>query len=193
MFLSEDIELFENEENIDSLINALDAMDKSVRKSAASALGRITAKHTEKDRLEVINQYHLKIQDFQEATKILEKQLFMVLNKLSVMTPNEILLNGYSDDFVESLYRHDTNLQKLYTNFNSINPPAGFETAHKLYLKAIEYRILKHMCDIKYYIAIHNNKENDYELRYISESLNQKVLETDRTAQKAFYLAAVSL
>jgi hypothetical protein len=193
MFLSEDIELFENEENINGLINALDAMDQSVRKSAASALGRITAKNAEEDHLKVINQYQQKVQDFKKATKILEKQLFVVLNKLSVMKPDEILINGYSEDFVESLYRHDTNLQKLYANFNSINPPVGFETAHKLYLKAIEYRILKHMCDIKYYIAIHNNNENDYELRQISESLNQKVLEADRTAQKAFYIAAVSL
>lgn len=193
MFLTEDIELFENEENVDGLINALDAMDKNVRKSAASALGRITAKNLEEERLEVINQYDLKVQDFKKATKILEKQLFEVLNKLSLMTPDDILLHGYSEDFLESLYRHDANLQKLYANFNNIDPPVGFETAHKLYLKAIEYRILKHMCDIRYYVAIHNKNENDYELRHISESLNQKVLEADRTAQKAFYIAAVSL
>jgi hypothetical protein len=186
-----DVHYFEDEDNFDGLIDAVTDKDRNVRNSAAEALGRIIGKNPDLNRLEAMNEYRLIIKGLIEAKLKIDEQNFAALQKLSIIPPENILKNGYPEDFVESLRRKDINLQNLYEKFYAINPPAGFEKCHNLYLKHIEYLILNHEYDVKYYASTRETNEDSDLLNNKAKYLNQKALEIGMIAYQEFFRAAL--
>ena len=191
MVTIKDVHYFDDEGNVDGLIDALTDKDKNVRSSAADALGRITGKNPDKNRLEAVNEYRLIIKSLIEAKLKIDEQNFTALQKLSLIPPENILKNGYPEDFVESLRKKDISLQNLYKNFHAVNPPAGFTKCHNLYLKHIEYLILNHEYDVEYYGSTLHENENSDLLNNKAKYLNQKALEIGMIAYQEFFRAAL--
>jgi hypothetical protein len=191
MVTIEDVHYFDDEGNVDGLIDALTDQDSNVRSLAAEALGRITGKNPDIHRLEAVNEYRLIIKGLIEAKLKIDEQNFTALQKLSLIPPENILKNGYPEDFVESLRKKDISLENLYADFYTVNPPAGFTKCHNIYLKHIEYLILNHEYDLKYYASTLQANDNSDLLNNKAKYLNKKALEMEKIAYQEFFRAAL--
>ena len=79
------------------------------------------------------NEYLREVKSFLQARSIVMYQI--------IEAQKNALETGSDETLLIREQEYKTKLQMIYSKFNRINPPSGFETAHKLYLESLNYSI----------------------------------------------------
>jgi hypothetical protein len=77
------------------------------------------------------NEYLAELKGLNQALQIVTSQI-VEANKNAIETGSDETLRIRKEE-------HHAKLLMIYSKFNNINPPSGFEKAHQLYLESINY------------------------------------------------------